>query len=175
MRREGSNALLNSKTALKDMEVKHLPSCFLPGSQTFATADAIILTVDCLITVQVTLSREHTAKKSGFDGMRESGIRNRNLTTGTNRRWCHVFVTDEDSKANSLRRQTLSDLPEDISIYSTVFDVDRPDINVENIRAFDVSWSWLHAISAHLGMTIYWLAKIVWPSMMGNYEASGNF
>ena len=158
-----------SKTALKNMKVKQLPTCFLPESLTFPTINAIILTVDHLITVQVSVSNEHGAKTAGFEKVRESGIRNRDLAAGTkDRNWCHVFVTDGDIKAKSLRNQTLSGLPQDVSIYSAVFDVGQSYIGVKEIQAFDVSGSWLHVISAHLGMTRNWLPKIVWTSMKGN-------
>jgi hypothetical protein len=138
--KEGQTVLFKRKTALKNMEVKHFPLCFLPGSQTFPTIDAIILTTKCLITVQVTMSNEHSANTIGFDEIRESGIRNRTATARTKPRcWCHVFVTDEESKAKSLREQTFSNLPEDIYIYSAVFDIGQSDINIEKMRLFDVS------------------------------------
>jgi hypothetical protein len=52
---------------------------------------------------------------------------------------CHVFITDDDFKAKSLRDQTLSYVPEDrdIFVYSAVFDVGRSDITRERLVAFD--------------------------------------
>ena len=168
--------LFRSKTTLKNMKVKQLPTCFVPDSQTFPTVDAIILTVNHLITIQVTISNEHSAKTAGFEKVRESGIRNRDLAANTkDRNWCHVFVTDQDNTAESLRNQTLNGLPQDISIYSAIFDVGQSVTRVREIEAFDVSGTWLHTISAHLGMTRNWPPKIVWTSMKSNYEASGNF
>jgi len=135
---EDQRVFLSSKTTLKAAKVKLLPSCFFPGSQTFPTVDAIILTNDCLITVQVTISSRHSAKEAGFNLVRESGIQKKKKPNrNDDRRWCHVFVTDEESKAKSLREQNRDDLPEDISIYSAVFDVGGLDINVEKIRAFE--------------------------------------
>jgi hypothetical protein len=149
---ENQRVFLSSKTTLKDAKVTLLPSCFFPASQTFPTVDAIILTNDCLITVQVTISSEHSAKKAGFDIVRESGIRARKKTNRKgDRSWCHVFVTDEESKAKSLREQNRKELPEDISIYSAVFDVGGLDSSVEKIRAFEVSGYFGYTQSALIG------------------------
>jgi hypothetical protein len=139
---EDRTFFFHSMTQLKNMTVTQLPSCFLPMSQAFPTIDAIILTAEHLITIQVTISNKHSANKTGFDRIRESGIRKKNLATGTkDRGWCHVFVSDTESNATALRHQTLSDVPNDIPIYSATFDVSRSDRSVENIEAFEVSGS----------------------------------
>jgi hypothetical protein len=118
------------------------PLCLLPAAQTYPTVDAIVLTVDDLITIQVATSEKHSALPSDFKFVEESGIKR-------HRNWRHVFVTDEDSRARSLRSQKLKGLPEEISIYSAVFNIGRLDISVAEIEEFDVSGSWLHAIGAH--------------------------
>lgn len=99
-------------------------------SLTSAAIDAIILTAHSLITVQVTISYRHSAKKRGFEEVSDSGIKK-------HRTWKHVFITDEDYRAGPLRRQALKGLPEGISIYSAVFDVGRSDITVEDLKAFE--------------------------------------
>jgi hypothetical protein len=110
--------------------------CLSPvTSLTSAAIDAIILTAHSLITVQVTISHRHSAKKRGFEEVSDSGIKK-------HRTWKHVFITDEDYRARPLRRQALKGLPEGISIYSAVFDVGRSDITVEDLKAFEVSTSW---------------------------------
>jgi hypothetical protein len=132
-----------SNTPLKDTKehtaTKEEPLCLLPEDPTL---DAIVLTVDDLITIQTTVSEKHGALPSGFKLVEESGIKQK-------RRWRHVFVTDEDSRAKSLRSQNLKDLPKGISIYSAVFNVGRSDMSVAMIEAFEVSGFWLHAIGAH--------------------------
>lgn len=139
---EDQTVFFHSITQLKNMTVTQLPSCFLPLSQTFPSIDAIVLTAEHLITIQVTISSKHSANKIGFDRIRESGIRKKNLPTGTkDRGWCHVFVSDTEDSATSLRHQTLSDVSNDISIYSATFDVSRSDRSVENIETFEVSGS----------------------------------
>ncbi len=63
---------------------------------------------------------------------------------------CHVFITDNENKASSLRGQTLSDLPAHIGVYSAVFSIGQSGITSERMRALDevrVSESWLHAMS----------------------------
>jgi hypothetical protein len=154
-----------SKTALmslKKASLGKLPVCLLPTSKAFVAVDAIILTKDSIITIQVTISDKHSAK-SGFDDVEEAGIRK-------GRSWCHVFITDNDRRAESLRGQTLGDLPKDISLHSAVFDIGR--IYHEHLHAFDnkkVSGSWLHAIGAHRWITSDALAKkIVWTSTMSD-------
>lgn len=56
----------SSPTNLKETKVDILPFCLLPGDQSFAAVDAIVITDRFIITVQVTISRWHTAKQGGF-------------------------------------------------------------------------------------------------------------
>jgi hypothetical protein len=147
---EEQTSFFGSKTVLKRSELddSKLPVCLLPISQTFAGVNAIIFTNEFFITVQVTISDKDGAKGIGFTGIKESispHIRE-------HRNWCHVFITDNDRKAESLRGQTLSDLPKDISVYSGVFHLDR--ITLAHLQAFDekkVSGSHLKA-----GWCLYW-------------------
>ena len=141
-------SFFGSYTALKKARVDQLPLCLLPTSQTFAAVDAIIYTEDSIITVQVTISNEHSAKGDGLTAI-EKAIPSR---IKKNRKWCHVFITDNDKNATSLRGQTLSDLPKRFSIYSGVFDIGQLTRARTSIEAFDekrVSRSWLHANGAY--------------------------
>ena len=142
------------------VEVDKLPFCLVPTSHTFAAIDAIILTAHNLITIQVTISNIHSAKKSGFEKVSNSGIKN-------DRTWKHVFVTNEDFRARSLRQQALKDFPEGISIYSAVFDVGRSDITAKDLKAFEVSTSWHCTGLVLIGDTRNMLPKIVWTSTLG--------
>ncbi|KAH9025050.1 hypothetical protein EDB84DRAFT_1440509 [Lactarius hengduanensis] len=49
--------------------LKPHPYCLIPVSQRFTTADAIVLTDEFVITVQVTVSSTHDAKEAGFDSI----------------------------------------------------------------------------------------------------------
>jgi hypothetical protein len=88
------------------------------------------------------MAERHSAKRAGFDCIKTSGIVKR-------RRWHHVFITDSDAKARSLRNQTLEGIPGKISVYSAVFDVGRSNITITDLDKLDVSGSWLHAICTH--------------------------
>jgi hypothetical protein len=147
---EKQTVFFGSKNGLKNTNMDRLPLCLLPTSRTFATVDAIVLTDKFIITIQVTISAERSAKSDGFATIRAS------LPTGiAENEWCHVFITDTDDHAASLRNQTLSEVPSNIQIYSGVFDVDRRSgISREHLEAFDehkVSASWLHVVVAYLG------------------------
>jgi hypothetical protein len=132
---EERTVFFGSLTALKK-KVKvvndALPWCFLPTSQTPDAVDAIVFTNKFIITVQVTIAEVHSTNRKCFDDIEESirGIRNK-------RKWCHVFITDDNCKARSLRGQTLSDLPKSIFVYSAVFDVGRLDITRVHVESFD--------------------------------------
>jgi hypothetical protein len=53
------------------------------------------------------------------------------------RKWYHVFVTNDESKAESLRKQPREDLPDDITVCSAVFDIDQ----LGSIQQRLVEWS----------------------------------
>jgi hypothetical protein len=121
-----------SLTSLKDATVGGFPSCFLPTSQALAAVDAIIFTTDCIITVQVTISDSHSAEEKGFDDIKK------NLPSGIIKdHWYHIFITDKEVKARSLRHQTLSGLPKNILLYSGVFDLGLSGITSAKMKVFD--------------------------------------
>ena len=149
---------------------KLLPLCLLPISKSFPTADAIVITNEFIITIQVTISDQHSAKKSGFDA-----IKNLIPTDLKRNNWRHVFITDDDDRASSLRNQTLLELPEGTVVYSGVFDIGQTGVTRKHMEAYnkkkEVSGSWLHGIGAYWGITSNPPtsnppAEIVWRSTM---------
>ncbi|KAF8485949.1 hypothetical protein DFH94DRAFT_709173 [Russula ochroleuca] len=126
------SSLTAFKVVTKDKRIDK-PLCLLPTSSTFPAIDAIVLTPDLIITIQVTISDRHDAKSDGFAKIKKS-IPSYILDTC---KWCHVFITDNHAKAESLRGQTLRNLPHRIFVYSAVFDVGRSDITRAHVEAFD--------------------------------------
>ncbi|KAI9454998.1 hypothetical protein BJY52DRAFT_1417649 [Lactarius psammicola] len=123
---QDQTTFFGSKNGLKNVNGdKKLPLCLLPTSENFPTADAIV-------TIQVTISDCHDAKKSGFDTIKK-------LIPSDFRRdkWHHVFITDDDRRAVSLRNQTLNEDLGDILIYSGVFDISRSGVTREDMEAYD--------------------------------------
>ncbi|KAH8979221.1 hypothetical protein EDB86DRAFT_2836070 [Lactarius hatsudake] len=59
----------SSKATL--IEGNQPPFCLLPTAQNFTTADAIVITNEFVITIQVTVSDKHDAKKRGFNKIKE--------------------------------------------------------------------------------------------------------
>ncbi|KAH8985960.1 hypothetical protein EDB86DRAFT_3246244 [Lactarius hatsudake] len=107
------------------------PFCLLPTAQNFATADAIVITNEFIITIQVTVSDKHDAKKRGFNKIKEL------IPTPLKRdKWQHVFITDSDKKAVSLRNQFLPNLLQNTLIYSGVFDILWSGVTREHVEAF---------------------------------------
>jgi hypothetical protein len=132
--------------ALKKTKVAEFPFCLLPRHPSLLAADAIICTDRIIFTVQVTVSRRHSAKEGDFATIADSLLRD-------GRDWCHVFITDEEWKARSLRDQKLSGLPDDIRVYSGVYNVGQRDIISECSWALDednVRGSSLHASYTYL-------------------------
>lgn len=84
--------------------------------------DAIVCSGTCIITIQVTMSETHPLNPRVFKLIKASlpkRFRKR-------RRWCHVFITDEEEKAKRLQTksyQGLENIGFFISIYSSVLNV----------------------------------------------------
>ncbi|KAI0299681.1 hypothetical protein B0F90DRAFT_602363 [Multifurca ochricompacta] len=102
------------------------PFCVIPipASKTFPAVDAMIFTDDHIITIQVTITPEHSVKSTGLLQIADS------LTKGfrKSRKWCHVFITDRAKNAESLLRRwtekdvKIKDYDIFISMYSAVLD-----------------------------------------------------
>jgi hypothetical protein len=101
------------------------PICLIPTSRSFPTLDAVVLTSDAVITVQITISPRHEANKKGF-GLIYNNLPPDLLNKRSHR--CHAFITDEESNAKSLRAQKREEIPNGTLVYSTVVDVDDLDL-----------------------------------------------
>ncbi|KAH9077651.1 hypothetical protein EDB83DRAFT_2345111 [Lactarius deliciosus] len=123
----GKNMEFFSKAEdLKNMVDDHeRRKCLVPVSQTFPTLDAIFITHEFVITVQMTISSKHDAKQIGFDKV----YQNLPSSVVAKRQKCHVFLTDTEDKANLLRTQKLTDLPKKmvIQVYSSFVSIEELD------------------------------------------------
>lgn len=133
---EEQTAFFHCPAALKKLKVHDLPLCLLPTtSQTFANADAIILADNFIITIQVTISDNHSTHGDSFNIIEKSLPDH--LIKKSKDHWYHVFITDSDNKAASLRYQTLCRLPKNIHVYSGVFNVGRSGITRKHLEAIN--------------------------------------
>jgi hypothetical protein len=105
--------IFGSQTALKKTEVDGLkhPLCLLPTSQALTAVDAIIFTKEFIITVQVTIASEHSAKNEGFVAIEEAIP----SCIQRNRKWCHVFITDNATKAKIFAKSGFERPPREVS------------------------------------------------------------
>ncbi|KAH8989830.1 hypothetical protein EDB92DRAFT_2088985 [Lactarius akahatsu] len=116
------------------------PFCLLPKPKNFPTADAIVITDEFVITIQVTVSNEHGAKKDGFDEIKKiipASLRTQKNKPKQYKPWRHVFITHSDHWAESLRKQNLLGLPDGALVYSGVFDILRSGITSKHVEAFN--------------------------------------
>ncbi|KAH8981953.1 hypothetical protein EDB86DRAFT_3086651 [Lactarius hatsudake] len=75
---------------LKDMAEEHeRRKCLVPVSQTFPTLEAIAITHEFVITVQMSVTSRDDAENIGSKKYLPSKIL-------AKRQWCHVFLTDAD-------------------------------------------------------------------------------
>ncbi|KAH9177660.1 hypothetical protein EDB89DRAFT_2064625 [Lactarius sanguifluus] len=114
------------------------PFCLLPKPKNFPTADAIVITREFVITIQVTLSNEHDANQAGFDEIKK--IIPASLRTTPSKQdkpWRHVFITHSDDWAESLRAQNLPGLPDGALAYSGVFDILRSGVTRKHVEALN--------------------------------------
>ena len=131
---ENNTVFFASKKALrKDLRMKSLPLLLFPTSPEFTTIDAVVLTEESIITIQVAISDSHPVNRGDF-AIIEDYLPN---ATRRSKRWCHVFITDDENSATSLRSQTFKGLPSEVQIYSTVFDVGTPGIDRELVEDFN--------------------------------------
>jgi len=111
----------NNEEELKHVDTKGLPKCLVPATQTFPTFDAFVITDNSIIAVQMTVATSQTASLTRFEMVYASLPRN----VRARRRKYHVFVTDTEEKAKSLREKKFQDFPSDIDRYSASVDVDQ--------------------------------------------------
>ncbi|KAI0290641.1 hypothetical protein B0F90DRAFT_591568 [Multifurca ochricompacta] len=118
--------MLSSKEQhdLGDLNDRETPFCVIPVSKAFPSVDAMIITDNHIITIQVTVASKHSVKSTGFLQIVNKFPKGFQMF----RKWCHVFVTDRAKNAASLLTTwTERDLELDgdinIPIYSAVLDV----------------------------------------------------
>ncbi|KAI9441165.1 hypothetical protein BJY52DRAFT_502931 [Lactarius psammicola] len=122
----------DSENRLGKVQGDEPPLCFLPTSESFPTGSAVVITHEFIITIQVTVSDQHSAKGSDFADIKKL------IPPGLSRdKWRHVFITDDDDRGVSLRNQAMGELPEDVLVYSGVFDIGRSGVTREDMEAFD--------------------------------------
>ena len=117
--------------SLKSANDLQTPFGWLPILESFTFADAIICTDKYIITIKVTGSSTIKIDRIGFNRMKN------NLPSQflANRKWIHVFVTDDEDKAIRLQIQQFKFLTEkDIAIYHTVLDIHQVDLSMEDLR-----------------------------------------
>ena len=144
---------------LKDISEPEKPLCLVPTSRTFPSLDAVVLTSNTVITIKITIAFKHSANEEEFD------LIYRNLPPGLLQKRPyrnHVFVTDKEINAKSLREQkslqNLTENPKGIAIFSTAIGVDYLDSTApateERVDALEkarVSIYWLYPIWYSLG------------------------
>lgn len=97
------------------------PICVVPTSETFPSFDAFIVTDDAITTLQITISRRHSAKETGFEGLYKN-LPAKFLAKRSQR--SHVFITDEEDNAKKLREQNLPYIPEGTYVFSAVIPIE---------------------------------------------------
>jgi hypothetical protein len=125
---------------LKNVGEPESQKCLVPVAQNFPTLDAVILTHKFVITIQITVGSTHDAKSTGFEKVYKW------LPSDflANRRWCHVFLTDAEDKADSLRGQKLNSVPEGMTIhvYSAFMNVDQCGSILTSPRVEELNMVW---------------------------------
>ena len=149
----------NLKFFFKAEELKNIsepgkPMCLVPTSRTFPTPDAIVLTDNAVIAVQITIAFKHDAKEQEFDLIYRH-LPPDLLAKRPNR--YHLFITDKEINAKSLREQNHTQIPNGTLVYSTAISVESMDsmVTEENMDALEkarVSMNWLYAIWCLLGI-----------------------
>ena len=131
-------AFFSKAEELENVDEQHEGlKCLVPVSQDFPNVDAIFLTENFIITIQMTVASTHDANIIGFEKVYQ------HLPS-------KVKATD---KATALREQRLTDLPEkmEIGVYSAVIDIDlcgsilTPE-RVEELNKYMVRRYWLYVI-----------------------------
>ncbi|KAH9063216.1 hypothetical protein EDB87DRAFT_222930 [Lactarius vividus] len=105
---QGSCSLLIARYRLREAANRTVPFCLFPTAQNFGTSGTIVFGQDSF-TIRVTASMTSVVKF--HPSLAAGGF--------------HVFVTNSQRKAETLRMQKLKDVPSDVIVCSVVFDVDR--------------------------------------------------
>ena len=153
----GNNLAFFSKAeGLKNVDEQHEGlKCLVPVSQDFPTVDAIFLTENFIITVQMTVASTHDANIIGF----EKVYQHLPSKVKATRQWGHVFLSNSEDKATVLREQRLTGLPQkmEVGVYSAVIDIEQSASiltlqRVEELNKYEVRRYRLHVID----IDVYW-------------------
>ena len=109
---------------LKDISEPEKRICLVPTSRTFPTLDAIVLTREAVITVQITIALKHDANEQEFDLIYKN-LPPELLASRPGR--YHVLITDNEINAKSLREQSHMQIPNGTLVYSTAIGVESLD------------------------------------------------
>ena len=132
---------------LKDISEPGKPICLVPTSRSFPTLSAVVLTSSDVITIQITFALRHDTNEPEFD------LIYRNLPPDLLARRpgrYHVFITDKEIIAKSLREQNQTQVPNETLVYSAAFSIESSAlVTEERVHALEkarVSMYWLYAI-----------------------------
>ena len=147
---ESSPKFFYNAEELKDITEPSGPIWLVPTSRTFPILDAVVLTDNAVITVQITIALKQDLNEQEFDLI----YRNLPLDLLAKRpRRYHVFITDEEINAKSLQEQNHTQVPIGTLVYSMVRGVGSLDSSApateERVDALEkarVSTYWLSAI-----------------------------
>ena len=136
---------------LKDISEPGISICLVPNSPTFPTLDAVVLTPNAVITIQITIALKHDANEEEF-GLIFKNLSHDLLAKRPNR--YHVFITDYEINAKSLREKNQAQIPNGTLVYTTIIGIGGNIATEERVDALEkarVSMYWLYAIWYLLG------------------------
>ncbi len=90
---------------LKNMDELEHGKCFVPLNPSFPTLDTVLITNRYIFTLQMTISSHHDAKTISFKRIHNNLPHNIQSC-----QWCHVFITNMEKKAMSLREKVLPEI-----------------------------------------------------------------
>jgi hypothetical protein len=129
--------IIAGKTRLKEAKESgdKLPFGWILASQSFPFIDAIICMDTLVITIQVATTSSHYADEKGFSQIKEC-LPDKTRNT---RKWCHVFITDEEATADALRGAKYDVLNAmKISIHTAVLNIFGIRITPEDPRRWRI-------------------------------------
>ena len=109
---------------LKDSSDSENSICFVPTSRALPTLSAIVLTGNAVITVQITISLKHDVQEEEFDLIYKNLPPD--LLAKRPGRY-HVFITDNEINAKSLREQNQTQVPNGTLVYSVAMGIEQFD------------------------------------------------
>ena len=121
---KGNQKFFYKAEELKDISEPGKSICLVPTSRTFSTLDAVILTSDAVITVQITIALKEDVIEQEFD------LIYRNLPSDLLAKRpdrYHVFITDNWVNAESLQEQDHTQIPNGTLVYSTAISAESLD------------------------------------------------